>query len=63
LTFGGRRLADVRLARADRRSPGAGPKLVRAEPLAKALGVNKGGFYRQFDGRNAVLNTWEHTLA
>ena len=40
-----------------------GPDAVRVEPLAKALGVTKGGFYWHFDGRRALLDemldTWE----
>jgi AcrR family transcriptional regulator len=40
-----------------------GPDAVRIEPLAKALGVTKGGFYWHFDGRGAlldeVLDAWE----
>jgi AcrR family transcriptional regulator len=40
-----------------------GPDAVRIEPLAKALGVTKGGFYWHFDGRPALLDemldTWE----
>jgi AcrR family transcriptional regulator len=40
-----------------------GPDAVRIEPLAKALGVTKGGFYWQFDDRRALLeemlDTWE----
>lgn len=36
---------------------------VRIEKLAETLGVTKGGFYGQFDDRNALLgemlNTWE----
>ncbi len=40
-----------------------GPEAVRVEPLAKALGVTKGGFYWQFDDRPAlleeVLDAWE----
>lgn len=40
-----------------------GPDAVRIEPLAKALGVTKGGFYWHFDGRRALLDemldTWE----
>ena len=41
-----------------------GPEAVRVEPLAKALGVTKGGFYWHFDGRRALLDelldAWEH---
>ena len=40
-----------------------GPDAVRIEPLAKALGVTKGGFYWHFDDRPALLeemlDTWE----
>jgi AcrR family transcriptional regulator len=40
-----------------------GPDAVRIEPLAKALGVTKGGFYWHFDDRRALLeemlDTWE----
>src|SRR3954468_11833178 len=40
-----------------------GPDAVRIEPLAKALGVTKGGFYWHFDDRRAlleeILDTWE----
>jgi AcrR family transcriptional regulator len=32
-----------------------GPDAVRIEPLAKALGVTKGGFYWHFDDRDALL--------
>lgn len=43
-----------------------GPDLVRVEPLAKALGVTKGGFYWHFRDRqallDAMLDTWEQTL-
>jgi AcrR family transcriptional regulator len=42
-----------------------GPEAVRIEPLARALGVTKGGFYGYFDDRRAllgeVLDTWERT--
>jgi AcrR family transcriptional regulator len=41
----------------------AGPDAVRIEPLAKALGVTRGGFYWHFDSRrallDAMLDTWE----
>ena len=33
-----------------------GPDAVRVEALAKALGVTKGGFYRHFADRNALLD-------
>ena len=40
-----------------------GPDAVRIEPLARALGVTRGGFYWQFAGRpellEAMLDTWE----
>ena len=40
-----------------------GPAAVRIEPLAKTLGVSKGGFYWHFDDRRALLeemlDTWE----
>jgi len=40
-----------------------GPDLVRIEPLARALGVSKGGFYGYFDSRPAlldeILDWWE----
>jgi AcrR family transcriptional regulator len=43
-----------------------GPEAVRVEPLAKALGVTKGGFYWHFDGRRALLeallDAWERAL-
>src|SRR5258707_13916682 len=43
-----------------------GPDDVRIEPLAKALGVTKGGFYGHFDDRRALLqemlDTWERTV-
>jgi AcrR family transcriptional regulator len=32
-----------------------GPDAVRIEPLARVLGVTKGGFYWHFDGRHALL--------
>jgi AcrR family transcriptional regulator len=42
-----------------------GPDAVRIEPLARALGVSKGGFYWHFDDRRALLeemlDTWERT--
>jgi len=42
-----------------------GPDAVRIEPLAKALGVTKGGFYWHFEGRDALLeemlDAWERT--
>src|SRR3954467_13726050 len=41
----------------------AGPDAVRVEPLARALGVTKGGFYWHFDDRRALLDemldAWE----
>jgi len=40
-----------------------GPDAVRVEPLAKALGVTKGGFYWHFEDRQALLDemldAWE----
>ncbi len=40
-----------------------GPDAVRVEPLARDLGVTKGGFYWHFDGREALLeemlDQWE----
>jgi AcrR family transcriptional regulator len=40
-----------------------GPRAVRVEALAQALGVTKGGFYGHFADRNALLaemlDTWE----
>ncbi len=43
-----------------------GPDAVRVEPLAKALGVTKGGFYWHFRDRQALLEAmidhWERTL-
>jgi AcrR family transcriptional regulator len=40
-----------------------GPDAVRIEPLARALGVTRGGFYWQFEDRRALLeemlDTWE----
>ena len=43
-----------------------GPDAVRVEPLARALGVTKGGFYWAFDGRQALLeemlDQWEKAL-
>ena len=42
-----------------------GPDAVRVEPLARTLGVTKGGFYWHFDDRRALLEemleTWELT--
>jgi AcrR family transcriptional regulator len=42
-----------------------GPDAVRIEPLAKALGVSKGGFYWHFSDRQALLDelldAWERT--
>jgi AcrR family transcriptional regulator len=42
-----------------------GPDAVRVEPLAKAIGVTKGGFYWHFADRRALLeemlDTWERT--
>jgi AcrR family transcriptional regulator len=43
-----------------------GPDSVRIENLAQALGVTKGGFYWQFDGRPALLeemlDAWERAV-
>jgi AcrR family transcriptional regulator len=43
-----------------------GPDAVRVEPLARVLGVTKGGFYWHFDDRDglldAMLDTWERTV-
>lgn len=40
-----------------------GPEAIRVEPLAKSLGVTKGGFYWHFEDRpallEAVLDHWE----
>lgn len=40
-----------------------GPDAVRVEVLAEALGITKGGFYRHFNDRDALLermlDTWE----
>jgi len=42
-----------------------GPDAVRIEPLARSLGVTRGGFYWHFDDHRALLNemldTWERT--
>lgn len=42
-----------------------GPDAVRIEPLARRLGVSKGGFYWHFDDRRALLEemleTWERS--
>jgi len=42
-----------------------GPDAVRVEPLARSLGVTKGGFYWHFDDRRAlmeeILDAWERT--
>jgi AcrR family transcriptional regulator len=44
---------------------GGGPEAVRIEPLARALGVSKGGFYWHFDDRRSLLgemlDVWERT--
>ena len=41
-----------------------GPDAVRIDPLAKALGVSRGGFYWHFEDRGALLtemlDSWEH---
>jgi AcrR family transcriptional regulator len=43
-----------------------GPDAVRVEPLARALGVTKGGFYWHFGDRgellDAMLDSWERTV-
>jgi AcrR family transcriptional regulator len=43
-----------------------GPDAVRIEPLARTLGVTKGGFYGHFGDRRALLeemlDTWERTM-
>jgi AcrR family transcriptional regulator len=43
-----------------------GPEAVRIEPLARKLGVTKGGFYGHFVDRRALLeemlDTWERTM-
>ena len=43
-----------------------GPDAVRIEPLAKSLGVTKGGFYGYFDDRRALLeemlDMWERVM-
>jgi AcrR family transcriptional regulator len=40
-----------------------GPDAVRVDVLAQTLGVTRGGFYHQFDGKqallDALLDTWE----
>jgi AcrR family transcriptional regulator len=42
-----------------------GPEAVRIEPLARALGVSKGGFYWHFNDRQSLLeemlDAWERT--
>lgn len=42
-----------------------GPDAVRIEPLAKSLGVTRGGFYGYFEDRaaflDAMLDSWERT--
>jgi AcrR family transcriptional regulator len=44
---------------------GGGPEAVRIEPLARALGVSKGGFYWHFNDRQSLLeemlDAWERT--
>lgn len=45
---------------------GGGPEAVRIEPLARALGVSKGGFYWHFEDRQSLLEemleAWERTV-
>jgi AcrR family transcriptional regulator len=45
---------------------GGGPEAVRIEPLARALGISKGGFYWHFSDRQSlleeILDTWERTM-
>jgi AcrR family transcriptional regulator len=47
----------------ERALAGGGPDAVRIEPLAKSLGVTRGGFYGHFKDRDgllvAILDTWE----
>lgn len=44
---------------------GGGPEAVRIEPLARTLGISKGGFYWHFDDRQSLLeemlDAWERT--
>jgi AcrR family transcriptional regulator len=44
---------------------GGGPEAVRIEPLARALGISKGGFYWHFGDRQSLLeemlDAWERT--
>lgn len=44
-----------------------GPDAVRVDTLAQAIGVTRGGFYHQFDDRqallDALLDTWETRCA
>ena len=64
-------MAKVRTPREDwvqaalRALASGGPDAVRVEALAKDLGVSKGGFYWQFEDREALLKealaTWEKT--
>jgi AcrR family transcriptional regulator len=55
-------MASVRTPRANwieeglRALADGGPDAVRIEPLARALGVTKGGFYWHFEGRRALLD-------
>ncbi len=43
-----------------------GPEAVRIEPLARALGISKGGFYWHFSDRQSLLeemlDAWERTM-
>jgi AcrR family transcriptional regulator len=45
---------------------GGGPDAVRIDPLAKSLGVTRGGFYWHFSDRGALLDemldTWERRM-
>ena len=45
---------------------GGGPETVRIEPLARTLGVSKGGFYWHFNDRKSlleeILDAWERTV-
>lgn len=66
------RMAVVRTPRSDwieeglRALAAGGPEAVRIEPLARELGVTKGGFYWHFEGREALLSEmldrWERVM-